>query len=169
MAEIRFRRIRGRVVPIKTGKALAVGRAVSGGVKTVKGAKAIAAGASLGILKKSTVTPKRGLQALGFATSVADGVLSGATFFGGGATSFFLGQGAGVALSLGSSAANAASYAGRGHKRARIRGAIRQEAINTVAGNAAFVGTMLAIPSSRRKLIEYGQKAIKFVAKRVVK
>lgn len=160
-ADIVFRRIGGKLVPIhgNDSPGLRGGRAVVGAYRAAKGVKS-----AIKSKGKSAVAPHRGLQALGFAGAVADGILSGATFFGTGAKAFIAGQSASVGLSVGSSAANVASFAGKGHARERAKGAIRQEAINTVAGNLAFGATLLVLPSSRRKIFEYVGKAAKFVA-----
>lgn len=165
MAEVRFRRINGRVVPIRTSNAVAAAQTGIGVYKGIKTAKTITAGAIVGSTKKTNIKPDRLLQAVGFGTAVADGVLSGATFFTSGVKGFFLGQGVGIGLSLGSSAANVASFAGsRGKLKNKAKAAARQEAINTIAGNAAFAGTLFAIPKSRRIIFEKTTKALKFVA-----
>lgn len=183
MSEIRFRRIRGRIVPIKSAgakignvatkkgpsKLLTGSKALVGVTEVIRVSKATASvGAVLG-MRKAKVEPKRNLQALALGAAVADGVVSGSTFLGTGGLAFFGGQAAAIGLDLVSSSANVASYLGKGKKKERIRGAIRSEAINTIAGNAAFVGTLFAVPRSRKKIFEYGSKAFKFIAKKVVR
>lgn len=165
--KIVFRRIRGRIVPIKAQslgvKLTKVAVAAEKGVKVAHTAGSIAA---YGGLKKVNVKPHRGFQALGLATAVADGLVSGLTFFTPGAKAFVAGQALGIGLGAGSSAANAYSFVGKGAVKERIKGAARQEGINTILGNAVFAGTLLAVPSSRARIFGGIAKAASFVARK---
>lgn len=158
-----FRRINGRIVPIAkaTKNAYRAGKAFGAVERPILSAAVVA-----GVKKPTQVQPNRTLQAAGFATAIADGLFSGATFFAGGAKGFVASQAVSLGLSAGSTAANVASYAGRGNARARIKGIARQEAINTLVSYGTMAGTLLAIPSSRAKIIEGASKALSFIARK---
>ena len=155
-----FRRIRGRIVPIKSSQnanAFRVGM-VAGKVTKVAEASAPF------LIKKQQVKPHFGLQAVGFGASVASGLLSGATFFSGG-KKFWASQAASIGLDIGSTAANVASFAGKGHLKERAKGAARQEGINLIAGYAAMGGALLANPKARSIIKAGALRVSKFVGK----
>jgi hypothetical protein len=89
-------------------------------------------------------------------------VFGAATFFNFGLKGFAASVIGGEALDLGSTALNAAAYTGRGHAKARIKTGAKQEAINTVAGNAVFFAGLIGQRKGREGLIKYGSKAANF-------
>lgn len=165
MANISFRRIRGRIVPISGDAAK---KLYQKGTLPIAAAKA-GAGAIGSTIKKQPIKANEPLRALGFGAAIADGIFSGATLFSGigGTKGFIAGQGISLGLSAGSTAANIASYAGKGNLKGRGKAIARQEAINTVVGNAAFGATLLALPSSRRKIFEGAAKAVGFFKNKI--
>lgn len=158
---IAFRRIHGRIIPVKAG-GNPLNKASAGKAARLAGHAAVIGGA--GYLasksnKKGTLQPNRGLQAVGFATNVASGILSGATMFSGG-KKFWASQAGSFGLDAVSSTANVASFAGKGKLKQRAKLAAKQEVINNAAGYAAFGATLLSSAKGRAKLLEYGQKAV---------
>lgn len=162
-----FRRINGRIVPIRdaAAKGFKKGTRIGSAIGLVH--NPIAAGVVLKTVRKpQDIAPNRFLQGTGLAAAVADGLISGATLFSGG-KKFLAGQGVSAGLSVGSSAANVASYAGKDHLRERARGIARQEAVNTLVGYGAFAGVVLANPVSRRRVIDAALKAANFFKSKI--
>lgn len=140
LGRVVFKRIAGRIVPIKAG--IDVGTT-----------------ASAAITKKQSIKKNHGLQAASMASAVASGVISGATLFSG-AKLFALGQTAGLGLDFASSGLNASANIGKGHKLKRVKEIARQEGINNIIGYGAMGATILAQRKGREKLIEYSGKVL---------
>ena len=133
---VRFIRINGRVIPI------------------ARSARQIATGVALTRIKKpeTEVKTRTGFKAISTGLSIASGILSGATLSGGVKTAVGAFAGS-FGLDVAGSAANVAAHAGRDNKKDRIKAAARYEGYNFLIGNAAFVGTALAIPKQRKALV----------------
>ena len=141
-----FRRIRGRIVPITQGVAVA---------------KTAASAVALKKVKKQNVEPNKLFKYTATGLAVASGAL-GALTFTGGRKSFWGGIGGGLALDAASSSANIAAHSGRGNARGRIKAGIRHEAFNTLLGNAVFGAGLLAIPRNRAAIKSGGLAVLNF-------
>lgn len=151
-----FRRIRGRIIPIRTGVNIAQNTARAVSVKRAAAVSAVS-GVASGI-KKQDVKPNQFLKYAGLGLALTSGAV-GALTFTGGKKSFWGGLAGGFALDAASSASNVAAYSGRGKLKQRFKAGIKQEAINTLAGNAVFAAGLIALPRNR-KAIKYGAKAV---------
>jgi len=144
MSQMSFRRIHGRIVPIK-------------GLVAAKTAKDIAITIAAPGIKKQNVSHNHALKFLSNASAVASGIVSGATLFGG-VKSFAIGQSIGLGLDFGSSGLNAAAHIGKGNKLKRVKEIARNELTNNVIGYGAMAATVLSQRKGREKLIEYSSK-----------
>lgn len=166
---VRFIRKGGKVIPIRAARAARLGRVAQiplRGAQTVAAAKGIKK-LNHDITKKPNIKPNQFLNAAGTAVAVGSGVVSGA-LFGGGARGFLAGTAASLGLDFGSTALTIAAHAGKGHMKTRAKMAAKEEFKNVIIGNAAYGATILAVPRSRAKLMEYvgkisafGRKALK--------
>ena len=144
MSQLAFRRIHGRIVPIR-------------GLVAAKTAKDVAVTAASPALKKQNVSHNKILKATSHTTAIASGIISGATLFGG-AKMFALGQSIGLGLDFGSSGLNAAAHVGKGQKMKRVKEIARTEFVNNVVGYGAMGVTILAQKKGRQKIVEYAAK-----------
>jgi hypothetical protein len=118
-----FRRVKGRIVPIRQEK-------------EIKANKSLAAVAAI--------------------SSVASGVLSGATIASGG-KKFWFGQTGSLGLDILSSSANVAAYAGKDRLGSRTGKAAKSEFRNQLIGYGAFGATVLLNPHARKKGVQFAQ------------
>ncbi len=158
--KVRFIRKNGRIIPImQKTQTVKQGALVGASIAAIPALKQV---------KAKEVTPHFGLAAASVGASVASGIVSGLTFFRPGLKSFLGGTGASIGLDAVSTAANVASYAGKGNFKGRAKGIAKLEATNILVGNAVFAGTLLAHGPSRRKIFEGAAKLAKFLGRRVI-
>lgn len=148
---VAFRRVKGRVIPIRAESAARVGLITAG-------TYASAAGASVQGFRPKIVKPNKFLASAGLGLAVASGVLSGATFFSKG-KKFWIAQGVGLGLDVASSALGAAAFAGRDNVKERAKGVAKIEGQYQIAGYGAMAATLLSRRSSRMRTLVYGRKA----------
>ncbi len=152
MSDVTFIRKNGKIIPIRGGSS---NRSAP---KKKEAAK--------------KVEHHKGLKFAATALSIASGVLSGATLFGGG-KKLLIGQAVSTGFDIASATTNVASVAGKGHKKERVKMVARQELVNQVIGYGAMAATVVALPSQRRGLISFsggayntlkalGQKALHY-------
>lgn len=158
-AKIVFRRIRGRIVPIKaTGETVAKGIGV--GIAAFGARAAARKYDSIGNQKGIKVRPI--LDTLGLGTAVASGAVAAATFSGP-----LRKVGLGIAASLGldaiSSASAALSVMGKGKVEERIKQGAKQEARNFLLGNLVFAGGLIGTPANRARAAALAKAAARLV------
>ncbi len=156
---VTFRRIGGRIVPIRASAVLNAGGAA------FRTARAGAAAHSIRKSQTSTVAPNKFMAAAAISSGILSGVLSGATFYSKGKT-FAIGQGASLGLDFAGAGLSASSYAGKGKLKQRAIGAAKLEAINQVTGYAALGATLLAQKKTRQHILNFGSKVLGFVKNR---
>lgn len=174
-----FFRKNGRVIPIRSSSG--AGHAAKASSKIIKGATHVGRAASIGASahaihsglkshksneRQAAIKVNRGLDALGLGLSVGTGVLGAATF-GMGAKGFIAGSAATHAVDALGVGINAASVAGKGKTKERVKQAARQEARNLVVGNAVYAAGILAVKKNRQAAVTYAKTGAAY-AKRIL-
>ena len=137
--KVTFRRINGRVVPIKSKAALKAGvsaAAIGGGALV---------GSKVGTKRKGT---HEGFKALSTGIAIGSGILSGLTFFSGHKAAI-AGTAAGFGIDALSSASNLAAHRKIKDRKSRIKSIAGHELFNTALGWGAFGATLLASSKGR--------------------
>jgi hypothetical protein len=149
---VKFIRKGGRIIPIGVKEFVRS----ADGARVVKGTAVSVVGSR--IKKQRAVHPNQALQAASFGVAVASGALSAATFFKGkaGLIGGTLGS---LGLDVGSTALNIGAHARAGGTlKQKAKATARQEAFNTIAGNAVFVGGLLAQKQGREAAAKYATR-----------
>jgi hypothetical protein len=115
------------------------------------------------------IKPNEFLRTAGFASSIASGAIGAATVFGGGWKKAAISTAITTGIDVGSVALNAAAYSGKGQLKQRIKEGAKQEAINMAAGNAVFIGGLLANKQSRQAMIKTASNTLGFLRRHVTK
>lgn len=160
MGQVAFRRVGGRIIPIRNQSSSSMLKKKIAGAAAVSvvGATAGVAGATRTIEKK-TKGPDKNFLALGYGLQVLSGIVSGFPFKG--KAGIAMNIGGSIAADLGATAAMARSTASmKGSKREKIKAFAKHQAIGTGIGYAAFGGTLLANPAVRAKLLQWGSKIV---------
>lgn len=157
MADVRFIRKNGKIIPIGAARVASVGARAAGA-----GAAALAAhSASKEKAKHITVNHKLDLTGLGL--SVASGAVAAATFST--PAGFVGGHLAAHAIDAAGIGANIGSVAGRGHAKERAQQGAKQEFRNLLVGNAIYGAGVLGVKKNRDALIGATQKILALARK----
>jgi hypothetical protein len=165
MNEIAFRRIGGRIVPIKkptgAGKSLVSRRVAKGVIAT--GLSAAAGGALLKPGNGKSPKPNRFKLGLGYGLQVLSGAIAAAPVKGAARISAAIAGS--VAADLSSSAMFASAIKDmRGDRSTKLKQFAKHQAIGTGVGYATFGAGLLANKSVRSKVIGWGSKIVRKVA-----
>lgn len=158
MGAVKFRRIRGRIVPIVDHpvkrRALQAGAVAVGGVS--------GAGMAMGDSGKKTKGPSKGFLALGYGFQVASGIISGLPSKG------LKGFGANIAGSIGADTLSTLSFAKsvsnmKGTREQKLKVYAKHQAIGTGIGYGIFGAMLLRNPAVRASAMKWATRAFKAV------
>jgi hypothetical protein len=154
-SEVAFRRIGGKIIPMRKGAKGVYSAKKTLGPRSKAFVAGAAAGSAIGSMQSISTSAIK-LASTGLA--IAGGVVS-ALPFGGGLKGFAKGTAIGLGIDTASTALNAAAAARTpGSKKDKVKAFAKQEAVNIAAGYGAFGATMLANPAVRKKLAEWGAR-----------